>query len=157
MSAGLRGAVGGLAFLIFAVSMFYVGAELDLGSLMVPGPGALPKFALAGLIVLSLVLIARNLRASNEEAPAVAEEEKPGSMRRVFIAIGLIVAFIAILPSLGFLTASALLMIGLAMLGAENPWTIWPPLTGLSVAIAAYFVFVRLLDVRMPPGTIWGS
>jgi hypothetical protein len=160
MSANRRAALGGLAFLVFAVSMFYFGAELDLGSLMVPGPGALPKVALAGLVVLSLVLIARSLSGSDEPEPAAAAEtahEEPGSMSRVLVAIGLIAVFIAILPSLGFLIASTVLMVGLAMLGAEKPWTIGPPLAGVSVTIVAYFVFVRLLDVRMPSGTIWGQ
>lgn len=158
MSPARRDALGGLIFLLLGLFLFYVGADLDLGSLVVPGPGALPKFALAGLIILSLVLIASSRRAP-ATAPQVAsaDEPRPGSMARVLITMALLVTFLVVLPSLGFLVASGLLMMSLAMLGAEKPFSVRPALAGLAVAVAAYVVFVRLLDVRLPSGTIWGA
>ncbi len=73
--------------------------------------------------------------------------------RRVALMFGVLVLYVVVLPSLGFLPATALfVLILLRALGAFS-WPITIVLTG-TIAIASHVVFKHWLGMPLPPGPL---
>lgn len=163
MNETTRNTIGGAAFLVIGAAALYAGADLEMGSLLVPGPGALPKMALLAICALSAVLLLSGRRQAPafepegraEEAPP--EMADPGAYTKVATTIAAILAFVLALPAFGFLLSSAVLMAVLAGLGAEKQWSIPAMLGGLITAVAAYLLFAKALGVPLPAGSFWGA
>jgi hypothetical protein len=146
--------VGGLLFLLIGVGLWLLAADLDLGTPLVPGPGALTKLALAFLILLSCGLVAVGLKDGPLGKGSVLLGLVSG---RVLVTIALLLAFALALTTFGFLASSAILMPALAGLGAERPFSPKAMLGGLATAVIAYLLFAKLLGVPLPVGSFWGA
>jgi tripartite tricarboxylate transporter TctB family protein len=162
MSTAVRTTLSGIAFLAFGIASLYVGADLEMGSVLVPGPGALAKAALWGLVILSILLVANGrgksgIAASPGDGTLPEEPAERGSAVRIAVTIASILAFILAVPTLGFLLSSAVLMAVLAGLGSEKPWSPMAMLGGLLTAVAAHILFVKALGVPLPAGSLWGG
>lgn len=112
-----------------------------------PWPGARLMPAVVGVVL--LVLGAAHLRMPGS---AAAWPDRAG-WRRVIFALALLVVYVAVLPWLGFLVATALLV--LVMLRGLGDFS-WPATVALTAAIAAgsHVVFVRWLGMPLPPGPL---
>jgi putative tricarboxylic transport membrane protein len=115
-----------------------------------PGPGFFPLWYGIGLVALSLVLIAMNVRRAH--APA-AEAQSGGRKSRALAAwIGL-VACVALLKPLGFLVSFALFSLFLVRVLYGQPWA-----KSLAVAVGGalgfYLVFDVALNVSLPSGVL---
>jgi hypothetical protein len=140
-----------------AVALFAFGAitamlssSLPLGTLRLPGSGAFP-------LVLGLILM--GLAAAQGWSQLKAPASKPtaaarpfGANRRVVLFMAIVAATTALLPAIGYLASSFLLMLGLLrVLGV--PWAKAAAI-GLICALAARVIFVGWLHIPLPTGIV---
>jgi hypothetical protein len=85
-------------------------------------------------------------------APEAAAQARADARRRVALFVAVMAAATALLPHVGYVASSLLLMLGLLkVLGVR-----WGPavLIAVAAAIASHFLFVRWLSIPMPPGPL---
>lgn len=153
----MRDLAGAAVFLVIGALAIYLGGDLSVGQLKLPGPGAMPMLAGIAIVLLSLVLGARgwaSLRSTGH--PGGAGIERWGYVR-IGATVVLVGVYTAVLSWVGFFAGTVLLMTALFMLGAERPFGWGPPLAGVVVTAAAYVLFVTLLEVHLPVGSLWGQ
>ena len=123
------------------------------------GATGLPRLLAMLLALIGLALIARTalvaLAARRAGVPvAPAEEEDGAPLPR---AIGLLLiggAYVVLLPFVGYFLAVALLIAGVALYeGAARSWVL--PTAALGGATLYWAIFVKLLSVHQPAGTLF--
>lgn len=130
-------------------SIVYLAVALTypLGSLRKPGPAAFPLFVGALLFISSVGAF----RAAIKTASGKVEWPRGAALRRIFIILAAILAYISMFSYLGhpFATVVLILVSFLAM-GTYS----WPVRVGFAVAVAAasYYLFNVLLNVQLPLG-----
>ncbi|MGJ3263281.1 MAG: tripartite tricarboxylate transporter TctB family protein [Salinarimonas sp.] len=150
-----RDLIAGSSFAALGAAGIALASHLPMGSMRLPGAGAMPIVLSTALAVLSLVLIWRTLLG---RTPEVEDTDGPADTfgnARVGLAAVLIVAYAAVLSWLGFFLATSILMVLLFMIGAKRPLSLPPVLAGIAVTAVAWALFVLALDVRLPVGAIW--
>jgi hypothetical protein len=123
------------------------------------GAGGLPKVLAAILVILGLSLIARTLLSMRlRPAPAAenADEEKDenAALPR---AIGFILfgaGYVFLLPFVGYIAATALLIGAIAIYeGAPRTWVV--PTAAVGGGLLYWAIFVKLLGVNQPMGSLF--
>ncbi|MDQ0346657.1 tripartite tricarboxylate transporter TctB family protein [Ancylobacter vacuolatus] len=124
------------------------------------GATGLPRLLAMLLAFIGLALIARTafvaLAARHASVPVAppAEEEEGAPLPR---AIGLLLiggAYVVLLPFIGYFLAVALLIAGVALYeGAARSWVV--PAAALGGATLYWAIFVKLLGVHQPAGTLF--
>ncbi|TPJ98581.1 tripartite tricarboxylate transporter TctB family protein [Mesorhizobium sp. B2-5-9] len=114
------------------------------------GPTVFPYLTMVGLVVLSLLLILAALRGGWQPEE---EKETPTDWKAMgFVVIGLLANLVLIQP-LGF-TAASVIMFVLVCYGFGSRHTLRDVLTGLVLALAAYFGFAKALGVNIGAGFV---
>jgi hypothetical protein len=136
-------------WLAIALGITWAGAELGLGALNDPGPGGMIFWVGLVMTGLSLATLAAALRQ-----PAGAALSSLWQGTRWWL-VPYVVALLALhawlLPALGFLTTTVLLLLVLFMTIDRQSW-IAPPLGAILITAAAYIVFHRWLGTQLPAG-----
>lgn len=122
------------------------------------GPGAWPKLILGLMLITSLWGLVSSFFSAGKVAEHFEHEEdealaKPPEIYpyRVWIAVGGTLAYLLLLPVLGFFVATTIFVFGLMYLGEfRRPLSI--ALLSLSIALAFMFVFMRVVYVALPLG-----
>jgi putative tricarboxylic transport membrane protein len=148
----------GLGLLTLAGLYWLGAAQIKVSTLEgIVGAQAVPKALAVSLAILSVLLIAQDLWRTRRAVPAAAPEasEVDGTdahLRAVgILAIG--AGYLMVVGTLGYLPAITLLLLATARyLGAS--WSAELLAVALGVAMLYYLIFVRLLDIALPPG-IW--
>jgi hypothetical protein len=140
------------ALAALALAYLYVGREYALDSLASPGPGVFPLAAGLALLLLAgcqaIVDIAHRPRGD-----ANGGARRPPRRRAPLVMAVLLSAYAACVPLLGFLGASAGLVVAAAkLMGVEGVWR--PVLLGAAIAIAVHLVFVAWLGIPLPTGRL---
>ncbi|NVO14964.1 MAG: tripartite tricarboxylate transporter TctB family protein [Rhodoplanes sp.] len=150
-----RDLVGGVAFLAVGLLTIWLATDLDVGTLRLVGPGAMPIAVGVAMIGLAAALIVRAVR--RPEA-GVVEEEPPDTWgyARVAAVIVLIGLFILVLPVAGFLISSFALMYVFYAIGIGRPFSRFALVAAVVSSLAAYGLFVLILGVRLPAGILGG-
>ena len=140
---------GPVTNVVVAVAVVAFGAAALVGSLALgagsagnPGPGTWPTLVSVTMIVLGLGLLAATRRTSDAERFS-------GPSLLVLIGLATMLAFVALLPVIGFEIPSALLaFVWLRFLGGES----WRSsiIISLGAVVAFYLVFVAALSVPIP-------
>jgi putative tricarboxylic transport membrane protein len=114
------------------------------------GPTVFPYITMAGMVVLSLLLIVAALRGGWQPEE---EKETPTDWKAMgFVAAGLVANLVLIQP-LGFTAASVIMFVLICYgFGSRNP--LRDALLGLILALAAYFGFARALGVNIGAGFV---
>ena len=145
-----RDLVFGSATLAVAVIYYALTSTIPPSGLADPvGPQGLPKMYAIVLAVLSIILIARSLKQ-----PASDESPNPANLRVVgMLLIG--IAYILVIPYLGYLLSIALLIATTTYFqgGSLNRRTI---LVAISGAVLFWTLFIWLLRIQYPAG-LWPS
>ncbi|MGH2626934.1 MAG: tripartite tricarboxylate transporter TctB family protein [Anaerolineales bacterium] len=144
-------AVIGLSLLVFAALYFQQSFAIRTG--FAPdrlGPTFFPRLLAGALALLALTLIARAAADRSERPPL------PPARIGVLIGVtGLTAAYALLLPLVGFLLATPVLIGAvIALMGLRE----WRPLlvTAIAVTVVLYLVFARFLHVLLPPGLLEG-
>jgi putative tricarboxylic transport membrane protein len=155
------------AVLLIAASYLFhraLGIGFDAGGH--PGPAFWPKLALVSLIVGCVVGIATSIHRSWRERPGswtgpaafFSDHDHPDptetsetSKLYPWVAVALTAAYVALLPRVGFLVASAVYVAALIYLGNyRRSWV--AALVGLSASVAFMIVFMKIVYVSLPIG-----
>ena len=150
--------LSGLVLLLIA-GLYYVGSGTIADSTLSDEVGAsgLPRVLSVVLAGLGLLLVVRSLIAVRPAARASKEDDMDGSRlpRAIgFLAFG--VGYVLLLPILGYIVSIALLIMGVALFErAERPWFV--PVTAIGGAVLYWAIFVKLLGVNQPIGSLWQS
>jgi putative tricarboxylic transport membrane protein len=114
----------------------------------IPGPDYWPKLILLFLLILSILLLVKNLRK-----PQKGDEPVQMNHPVVFGVMGMIALFFVLLPFLGYaVTTFILLMALLRTIGMRNIKNL--VMIPLSFIIIVYFFFTFIFGVQLPKGTL---
>lgn len=149
VSLGLIVLAGGIAILLSAMQFSAIPGQAY-------GADTMPKVIGGSTILLGLFLVGRSVMAG-ERRPTVTLAgwaHEPLSILNLFLAVGLVVAYVVLSPTLGFvLTALAVQAVLMLVRGVR-------PLTALAVSLCATIViqqaFGRLLLVPLPRSAFLG-
>ncbi|MCR4999791.1 MAG: tripartite tricarboxylate transporter TctB family protein [Lachnospiraceae bacterium] len=111
-----------------------------------PSPRIIPGVCLVIMLVFSLVLIFQSLVLKKEKIVEFDwEKEKPA-----ILLIALLCAYVALMITVGFIAASAIIfIIILAYCGERKPFIY---IFVIAVAIGIYFLFKMVFNVSLPSG-----
>lgn len=151
-----RNQIGGLVFAVLGAIGLWAAWGLPFGNARLPGPGAMPIVLSGALVILSLALLFADRTVAPEDASAVDMPDKWGELRIGATAL-LIMVYIAAIGLLGFFLDTFLLTFAMFMLGAPGFRILWPAIGGLASTVVAYGLFVFMLGVPLPAGSIWGG
>jgi putative tricarboxylic transport membrane protein len=132
-------------FLLFGGIMLWQSLQLDYYSDYGPGPGLLPLWISSAIIVFSVLNLVLSLKKNIIRIADVIP--KGEGLLNVLACIGAFLLFIIIVPYVGFLIGSTVMLFILFSRGFKWYWAI-----GLSVLIAGiiFWVFGILLQVPLP-------
>jgi len=163
----------GLAFL--ALAYLVAARRYPLDTLATPGPGIVPVIAGVALVAIAIWLFVSSGRigapAISNRPPAIRtglahpattnglkekgvaptrpSEPSPVTRRSPLILSLALVLYVALLPRLGFIVSSVVLVVLAARLMGAPGW--WRPLAlALGVSALAYWLFARWLGVPLP-------
>ena len=140
--------VSGMALLVFALAVAWEAAKLPFGSINAPDAGFFPLSLAVALALLSgLILLGTWL----PETTALAMPSWRGASR-VTVAVATMAAYVAVIEWLGYLLATALVMLSL-LRGVER--LRWRTSVVVSVvSVVGSYVLFRRLGVPLPPGIV---
>jgi putative tricarboxylic transport membrane protein len=146
-----RNTIAALVLLALGVGYGILTSQLPVRSLPdTPGPPFFPWINTIVILALSATLLVQGLRSADGPVPAQVE----GRQRAVW-ALGVFVVYLAILPGLGFILATAPFFAALMMLFGETR-----PLRVAAGAIivtgALYLLFRHGFNVFLPTGVLKG-
>ncbi len=154
-----KDALSGLVLIAIAGAYYWSSAQIADSTLSDEvGAGGLPRLLAYALACLGFVLLVRALAASRSAkiAAAGAEVAEEAGLPR---AMGLLLlggAYVLLLPFLGYVVSVTLLIAIIATYeGAQRRWTL--PVVAAGGGLLYWAVFVKLLGVRHPTGTLWQS
>lgn len=109
------------------------------------GPAFFPNLVAGLLIAFSLALLWQVFRGADQEAPAAPR-------RQTLWVMVAVIAYVVLLPILGFLVATPALLVITGLLLAESAQRWWKPVLASSVVTTAvlYLLFVQVLHVPLP-------
>ena len=150
-------------WLAVALGITWSGWELGLGTLSDPGPGGMIFWIGIAMTALSLA----TLVAALMQAPATGSAGEPASglgspgpnpwhgtrWWLVPYVVVLLALYAWLLPTLGFIAATTLLLLALFATIDRQGW-IAPPLGAIGATLAAYIVFHRWLGTQLPAGEV---
>jgi hypothetical protein len=144
--------------LLALAGLYWLGADQIKVSRLegIVGAQAVPKGLAVSLAILSVLLIAQDVWRARRAEPAAEVENGADGTDAHLRAVGILligVAYLAVVGTIGYLPAIALLLLATARyLG--RPWSADLFLVALGGAALYYLIFVRLLGIPLPPG-IW--
>lgn len=144
--------IGTGAFVV-AFGAFGVSQSLDLPLFQrggIPGPGMFPLILSIALVVLGGLVILSRLRAKPAEYPPF-EAPSRDELTRVMAVMGGLAVSIALLPVVGYL-ASTMLLVAFLVLWVERLRSWRAVLTVIALPGVFFLLFVVLLKVRLPVG-----
>lgn len=146
------------SILVMALYLSYVASEFEyerIGDRI--GPNVWPLMALGLLIVVSAYQLLRSvfLEKADTTPEKSADEEFTGAVEiaphLVWLGIGLIVAYLIVMPFIGFFLATIPLVGLFIWLGGYRNW-VWIGLLSLSLPLLFMFLFMRVVYVALPLG-----
>jgi len=141
--------LGGLIWIILAVSLCIGSIKLKLGGFRNPGPGFLPFLTGIVLGILGIILIFS--RISKEIAKDEKLTRKGRNLLIPFLTLLISFAYVLLFEPLGFLPATFLFLFFLFKLSEPKKW-LKPLILSLSVVILSYLIFSVWLQCQFPRG-----
>ena len=137
--AGICAAIGIL--LIVLASGYPTAAQYGTG---VPGPGLWPIVMSAFMIAMAALLAIKSLKMKAEEDTAVPMWND--GTKRVYITMGILFAYVAVLEFLGFIIATTVMeAIFIQWFAKKKPWI--TAIIAVAVTLVIYVVFQYVLNV----------
>lgn len=146
--------VVGLAGLILSIGYTVEATSIPLGTQVAPGPGMFPLGVGVVAAVISVVVV---LEALLTPVVTGAVELPTGSPARMVLGFAAVTGlFVLVMPFLGQYVAAVLYSTAMIKLLGTHGWarTIG---YGLAMGVIVSVLFVELLEVRMPAGSLWSG
>lgn len=149
-----RDGVAGLVCLGGSVLLWWVARGLPQPALVPIGPGFYPRILFVVTAGLSAALLVSDLvRRDRRVAPA------PVNYRLVVVAFAIFIAYVYMLPVLGYRLAT-LFFVGVLQATLEPPrspraWAL-VVVVAVGATVVSYYVFERYLTVLLPRGSLTG-
>ena len=155
-----------LALFILAIAYWFMADAIPVSRLAGKvGADGLPKLlglALGGLSLLLAVQTLLEMRRDRAPAAAVAQaaqeeksEKSKGGHLRALGLVGIGIVYLLLLPHLGYLVSSMLLLGAVAIYAGLKP-SLKALLFAVIGGVAFYLIFVKLLQIPLPAG-FWPS
>jgi len=130
------------------VIVFVGSIQLGLGTTRQPGPGFI-TFGASGLLgVLSLICLIRTFAGKVKTGEVLF---KNILWWRVVLSGLAILAYALVMPTLGYLITTFLLMLFLYFMIHEQKWY-WVVISSLLSSLGSYYLFSKLLNCQFPDG-----
>ena len=142
--------------LLAGVVLFVNALSIDTGTTMGQGADFMPKLCALLWIVVSVGQLLHTLKAEDDH-----EKKLDINLRSFFSTIVLLLAYILLLPILGFIASSMVYLIAQMLLFVPTVYRtrkniILFIVLALIVPIATYFLFVNAFGLLLPSGIIFG-
>lgn len=145
-----RNLIAGCVLLVCSLAYGFLTTQLpDRGLPNTPGPAFFPWLISGGLTILSVALLVQSLRGRSVPAQAAPS---PVTLRG-WIALGVFVVYLSVLPALGFLTASVPFFAVLTLLYGQHN-RVLVVLTAVAVPVLLFVVFRYGFQMLLPRG-LW--
>jgi putative tricarboxylic transport membrane protein len=141
----------GLFWCVAGAVIVYFSIEYDLGDPNAPGPGYIPFVAGICMMLLAIIMIARDARRDREKLSTLFQGK---NWLRVTITILALLLYAILLPYIGFLIASVLLMYYLIR-AAGTYGRALAATAAILFSAGCYFIFASLLQVALPEGLLY--
>lgn len=141
--------ISGLFWLGISIFAGIMATDLSAGTFSSPGPGFLIFWSSLGLGVLSVILIFESI-IGKRESKLLIDLWKGLKWRNAVLAILIVLLYGFLLPRLGFILATFLLMILLFALGKPRYWVVI--VSALITVLLSYILFYYLLQIQFPRG-----
>jgi len=155
-----KDSLSGLALIALAAVYYWASGQIPDSSLGDEvGATGLPNMLAIALAGFGAILLVRSLIAMRSTYEVHADEvneedEKDARIPRAFGFIAFGAAYVLILPYVGYLVGVALLIGSITLYeGAARRWTV--PVAAIGGAVLYWAVFVKLLGVNQPTGTLF--
>lgn len=125
-------------FLVVGLSFAYGATEYSMGSAARPGPGYFPMILSVIMAILGAVVIFTSLTIEVEGGDPIGDI----AWRPLLVIVGSIVLFGVLLPRLGMILTTPILIIAVSLAGRQFKWT------GVLIASAVLTVFCWLVFIK---------
>jgi putative tricarboxylic transport membrane protein len=143
--------IGGLFFMAAGFLFTIYSRTVDIGTWEEPGPGFLPFYGGILMIVMTGLLVAKDLyKTVRSTEPFFAERD---SWKRVAATAVALIAFNFLLRPLGFVLVTFLFVGFLVKFVFPQGW-IKSMVTATLATACARFIFVNLLEINFPKGVL---
>ena len=144
--------IAAMVLIVFAASYGVLTAGLPVRTLPnTPDPSFFPWINMAVILILSLCLLFQSRRRSKETAPTPDTEER----NRIITAMGIFIIYLATMPTLGFIMATAPFFATMMVLfGERRP--VYVGTGTIAVTAALYLLFRHGFGVFLPRGLLAG-
>jgi putative tricarboxylic transport membrane protein len=139
-------------WLAVALGVTWSGWDLGLGTLNDPGPGGMVFWVGVAMTALSVAALVAAL-ARSPASGGLASLWQGTRWWLVPYVVALLTLYAWLLPTLGFLATTTLLLLVLFMTIDRQNW-IGPPLGAILATAAVYIVFHRWLGTQLPAGEL---
>jgi putative tricarboxylic transport membrane protein len=147
----IQDVLSGIVCFLISVFVFTASLGLGVGALHDPGPGFILFWASILLAVCACILFGIGLLKRTE--PASRSNAWNGAERRnAIIVMAVLIAYCLVLPKLGYLISTFVLMLVLFGLGRMKPWMII--LGALITVLLSHYLFDHLLQTPLPRGVL---
>ena len=145
-----------LFILICGLGYFLAATQYSIGKLDSPGPGLMPRLLGIAFVLLSASLLVTNwLGRRSGPPPSPAHRERSLNLKTPLQITVILIFYVAALQPLGFALSTFLAIFFTARFMGLEEWR-KPVMLSLGAVAFAHLLFVLLLDVPLPAGTIWG-
>jgi putative tricarboxylic transport membrane protein len=139
-------------WLVLSLAVTAEAGRLGFGSFSRPGPGFLPF--LAGIALAALALLAFAQTALAKPAADPKSGFRGADLIRIGTVAGILFLYVFLWETIGFLTATFLLLLFLFRCIEPLRWRTVFTAAGLTLAFT-YILFSVLLGARLPAGRLW--
>lgn len=137
-------------FLAISIAVFVGSVQLGIGTARQPGPGFITSGASGLLGIISLIIFLKTLARKEQSGEAIAIFR--GTLWwRVLLSGFAILAFALVMPTLGYLITTFVLMLFLYFMIHEQKWY-WVIISSLLSSLGSYYLFSKLLNCQFPDG-----
>ena len=149
--AGLLMLVLGVVFLLVLIPQGIVEPKKVKYAAL--SPSYYPRFVAIALIALGLAVSVRSLLPRRVGDAAIEQTAHPNAIVRTVIVFGILAIYATVIPYLGFIVASTLVLITMLWLAGERRWYCLLPIAVL-LPVLLYFFFLKVANVPIPLGIL---
>jgi hypothetical protein len=150
-----RNIIAAVVLIVLSLGYGALTTQLPIRSLPnTPGPPFFPWVNTVILLALSIGLLVQGLRATaTEDSGQATAPINPAQRRLAVWALGAFIAYLVVLPGLGFLVATTPFFAVLMVLFGERRW-LWVAIGSITMTTLLYVLFRHGFSVFLPRGIL---